>query len=81
MSIKEKKSDNVFCSPVSLLALCQYNEALEIVSAEYPEHRLLVPAAAAGNSHILACLDSVMIATELWSEKIKSNTKSTSFLL
>jgi hypothetical protein len=51
------------------------------VSAEFPEHRLLVPAAAVGNSYIPACLDSVMIATELWSGQIKINTKSISFLL
>jgi hypothetical protein len=51
------------------------------VSAEFPEHHLLVPAAAAGNSYILAHLDSLMLATELWSEQIKINTKLTSLLL
>lgn len=80
-NIKTKENDNAFCSPVSLLALYQYSEALGILSAEYPEHHLLVPAAAAGNSHELGGLDSVTLATEQWSAKIKINTKLLSFLL
>ena len=51
----------------------QYSEALGSESAEFLEHHLLVPAAAVGNSHILAYLDSAKIATGLWSEKIKIN--------
>jgi hypothetical protein len=58
---------------VSLPALYQYSEALGIVSAEFLEHHLLVLAAAVGNSHILAYLDTSEIATGLWSEEIKIN--------
>jgi hypothetical protein len=43
------------------------------VSVESPEHHLLAPAAAVGNSHILAYLDTSKIATGLWSEEIKIN--------
>jgi hypothetical protein len=57
--------------PVSLPALYRYSEALGIASAEFPGHRLLVPAAAVGNSRILAYLDTSEIATGLWSEETK----------
>jgi len=43
------------------------------VSAESPAHHLLAPAAAVGNFHILAYLDTSKIATGLWSEEIKIN--------
>jgi hypothetical protein len=51
------------------------------VSAEFLEHHLQVPAAAVGNSHILAYLGTSKIATELWSEEIKINRTSLIFQL
>jgi len=66
---------------VSLPALYQYSEALGIVSAGSPAHHRLVPAAAVGNSHILAYLDTSKIAIGLWSEEIKINTIFLSFQL
>jgi hypothetical protein len=51
------------------------------VSAEFLEHHLLVPAAAVGNSHILAYLDTSKIATGLWSEEIKVNRTFLTFQL